>query len=685
MSHTILLVDDEVNLTSALKRALYKEKYDILIANSANDALSVLQQKPVDVIVSDERMPGMSGSGLLTVIRRKYPQVIRIMLTGQINSESAYRAINEGDVYRFLVKPCNVLDLAITIRRALQYKTLLIKLHELLAQCESQLSLLYLLENKQPGIISTQSVKRISFDSDELDFEKVIQRIEMELDKSQKLLSGTLSQGGTQAIQEQPSAVAKEQLHENPSVISSSSNSTISSPQGIKSPQREESFSDPNIPEAEAESVHELSDVKPIMTRTEIKNILDGCGELKGMSPTVAQVLKLTRQSSCSIDQIAKVIKQDHAISLKILKLANSSAYTRGEPVNSVHKAVLRIGMSQIQQAVMNIGIIDKMGGELTTDHIVLPQFWEHSISTGLIAAELAASLENKTLTSDVAFTMGLLHDIGKLIYLEILGDSYRKTIEIAHRLQLPLEQVESRMLLINHADAMDRILHSWKFPAELINPVALHSLSLGNIRRIAPRMLTEVAVLSLANRLSHALLLGTSGNPVLYPTEEYIPALNLKSEIIQTIEDKIPNQTDDVKFALLSNSSVQNWPQYRTEMQDKLKAPFQPLYVSASPQTDSLRIFCDRLRNPQEIEKPNLGMVYLKSVNERVMLTTRYKEAEQNAQVQNLPLILFSPQGNIALENNFMANRRFEMLPFPTFIPRILTTINSILSSREL
>jgi len=507
----------------------------------------------------------------------------------------------------------------------------------------------------------------------------------MELDKSQKLLSGTLSQGGTQAIQEQPSAVAKEQLHENPSVISSSSNSTISSPQGIKSPQREESFSDPNIPEAEAESVHELSDVKPIMTRTEIKNILDGCGELKGMSPTVAQVLKLTRQSSCSIDQIAKVIKQDHAISLKILKLANSSAYTRGEPVNSVHKAVLRIGMSQIQQAVMNIGIIDKMGGELTTDHIVLPQFWEHSISTGLIAAELAASLENKTLTSDVAFTMGLLHDIGKLIYLEILGDSYRKTIEIAHRLQLPLEQVESRMLLINHADAMDRILHSWKFPAELINPVALHSLSLGNIRRIAPRMLTEVAVLSLANRLSHALLLGTSGNPVLYPTEEYIPALNLKSEIIQTIEDKIPNQTDDVKFALLANSSVQNWPQYRTEMQDKLKAPFQPLYVSASPQTDSLRIFCDRLRNPQEIEKPNLGMVYLKSVNERVMLTTRYKEAEQNAQVQNLPLILFSPQGNIALENNFMANRRFEMLPFPTFIPRILTTINSILSSREL
>jgi two-component system probable response regulator PhcQ len=73
----------------------------------------------VDVVISDEKMPGMSGSEFLSLVRQEYPDTIRIILTGYGSLESAIRAINEGEIYRLFTKPCNVIDLAITIRLAL--------------------------------------------------------------------------------------------------------------------------------------------------------------------------------------------------------------------------------------------------------------------------------------------------------------------------------------------------------------------------------------------------------------------------------------------------------------------------------------------------------------------------------------------------------------------------------------
>jgi response regulator RpfG family c-di-GMP phosphodiesterase len=105
------LVDDEPLITTTLKRVLRKEPYDICTANSGAEALQILARKPVDVIVSDERMPGMSGSEFLAVARQQYPDTARIILTGQANLEAAIRAINEGAICRFLTKPCKEDDL----------------------------------------------------------------------------------------------------------------------------------------------------------------------------------------------------------------------------------------------------------------------------------------------------------------------------------------------------------------------------------------------------------------------------------------------------------------------------------------------------------------------------------------------------------------------------------------------
>ena len=142
MSHTVLLVDDEPNVLDGLTRVLRKEPYQILTGNSAEEAAALLEDHSVDLIVSDEEMPGMSGTEFLGRVAEQYPDTVRIVLTGHPTLPAALRAINEGKVYQFFTKPCNEIDLAITIRRALEQKDLLAKSRDLLEVTKRQSALI---------------------------------------------------------------------------------------------------------------------------------------------------------------------------------------------------------------------------------------------------------------------------------------------------------------------------------------------------------------------------------------------------------------------------------------------------------------------------------------------------------------------------------------------------------------
>ncbi len=142
MSHTVLLVDDEPSLLAGLTRVLRKEPYEIMTAGAAEEAAMLLEEHNIDLIISDEEMPGMSGTEFLVRVAQEYPDTVRIVLTGYPTLSAALRAINEGKVYQFLTKPCNEIDLAITIRRALQQKDLLVKSRELLEVSKSQSALI---------------------------------------------------------------------------------------------------------------------------------------------------------------------------------------------------------------------------------------------------------------------------------------------------------------------------------------------------------------------------------------------------------------------------------------------------------------------------------------------------------------------------------------------------------------
>jgi EAL domain-containing protein (putative c-di-GMP-specific phosphodiesterase class I)/FixJ family two-component response regulator len=115
---TLLLVDDEENILNAMVRMLRRDGYRILNATGADDALDILGRHDVQVVISDQRMPGISGTELLSRVKGMYPHTVRMVLSGYTDLAAVTAAINQGSIYKFLTKPWNDEELRLQIRDA---------------------------------------------------------------------------------------------------------------------------------------------------------------------------------------------------------------------------------------------------------------------------------------------------------------------------------------------------------------------------------------------------------------------------------------------------------------------------------------------------------------------------------------------------------------------------------------
>ncbi|HEY7153649.1 MAG TPA: response regulator [Gemmataceae bacterium] len=139
--HAILLVDDEPEILFSL-RGLLRRDFDVHTAESGAEAMEVLKQQPIHVILTDQRMPGMTGVQLLHRVQGEYPQAIRIVFTGYADIKAVIDAVNQGHIYRYITKPWDPDELMSVLRQAcaaydrlVEHQRLLADLRRYLAVC----------------------------------------------------------------------------------------------------------------------------------------------------------------------------------------------------------------------------------------------------------------------------------------------------------------------------------------------------------------------------------------------------------------------------------------------------------------------------------------------------------------------------------------------------------------------
>lgn len=120
VKYQVLCVDDEQNILRAIKRALFSLDVDLTLADSGEKALAVMKEKPIHVVISDMKMPGMTGAELLEQVAAHYPDTFRVVLTGFADIDATIKAVNQGRIHRYLQKPWDNQELINTIEEGLE-------------------------------------------------------------------------------------------------------------------------------------------------------------------------------------------------------------------------------------------------------------------------------------------------------------------------------------------------------------------------------------------------------------------------------------------------------------------------------------------------------------------------------------------------------------------------------------
>lgn len=147
---SVLFVDDDTLLLKSLQRTLIREPYSKHFAESADEAIKIMSAGSIDVLVTDDHMPGMLGSELIAQTRERFPWVLPMLMTGQATVGSITLALNHGHLFRILLKPYRSEDLISAVRVALAHQAVLQRCREALPILRQMGSLLDAIDRAQP-------------------------------------------------------------------------------------------------------------------------------------------------------------------------------------------------------------------------------------------------------------------------------------------------------------------------------------------------------------------------------------------------------------------------------------------------------------------------------------------------------------------------------------------------------
>lgn len=419
-----------------------------------------------------------------------------------------------------------------------------------------------------------------------------------------------------------------------------------------------------------------LGELTPILTKDELSALIGDGLALRPLGATAQHVMVITANANCCVEDIAKAVNNDQALAIRILKLANSSAYSRGRPITTVKDAVGRIGVQELRSIVTALDVIQTYECE-SNDLIDHQLFWEHSIACGLIAASINRHL--RISETDDFFLWGMIHDVGRLILLDRVPQQYAKVCAAANALSAPLELVESRLLTLNHCEILEKALVQWQFPRDFIAPVINHHRRAQQIRHLGPAQMRAAAAVALADALAHALLLGSSGNDILYPLDDLADLLQINGKVIDNIIKVVPMETNELKISMLSRSETGAWPNYASTVRQRVASELSPLCLSLNPALDAVRLILERIASGQSNRPPNIAVLYARTHVELQKLASMLEVELQAIGIDNLPILVVLGKGKFTGGIPSIEDRPHVVTTTPLSIDALLKSVEQL------
>jgi putative nucleotidyltransferase with HDIG domain len=197
---------------------------------------------------------------------------------------------------------------------------------------------------------------------------------------------------------------------------------------------------------------------------------------LPAPAPSVGRLLELLAKPDADNDDMIRVIRNDGVMSAKLIGLCNSAAYGLSSPVNSIEQAVLLLGHAEIHRLVMSVGFSGSLSPQMRGYAMAEGELWRHSLLTAYVAMAVTALSRKTEVDPSIAFTAGLVHDIGKIVITHTLDDKTQAAMrELIEKNEHSLVEAERSILGTDHADVGACLLKQWGLPELLVESVANH------------------------------------------------------------------------------------------------------------------------------------------------------------------------------------------------------------------
>ena len=427
-------------------------------------------------------------------------------------------------------------------------------------------------------------------------------------------------------------------------------------------------------------------------TRDETISKLAEFAEAIPLKSSVQMALKIARDSTSSVDDLARVVKQDQALAARVLQLSNSSAHRRGSAVRTVEQAIVRLGVSALREIISSTAILDQFGSR--SDVFNVPLLWEHGYAVGMLAADIAR--KGSDTSPDEAFIIGLMHDMGRAVMSHQFGQDYIDALLEARRHDVSPDKVEKQFFELNHSDVADTVFKTWDFDNAVISPIANHHLSNDNLKHLDPVHYRQTKVLQLADKIAHAALLGDSGSDWIDSSELKLEGVVLEPGFVRTSVQRASNTLDELRLAANSMDRDQSLGSCADNLRQQLPATATIASIGNEEVLDPMDLLAWRLGGAQwsdsmvafgdPVGPSDRPDVLLGSVGRRVHISNLVASAEaHDVADRRIPLVLSVATKALAAEvKNQLSGRQIYIVPGAFRIAWVLRGINQTLAGEQ-
>lgn len=240
-------------------------------------------------------------------------------------------------------------------------------------------------------------------------------------------------------------------------------------------------------------------------SREEIANVLREIKNLPTLPDVATKVIELSDDPDVSPKAIADAVERDPAIATRLLKLVNSPYFGIRGTVSSINQSLVFLGVSNLRNLVLSTCVMDLFNQEGEVGTYDRRGLWVHSMATAIAARELSKRM--RVVDPEVAFTAGLIHDVGKVVLDKFFPNDFKRIVELMDAHHAAMIDAEAAVMGLTHADVGLHLAHNWSLPEILRDAIGCH-----HAPRSARKSPELAALIGYADRIVRELRLGNGG-----------------------------------------------------------------------------------------------------------------------------------------------------------------------------